>query len=98
MSVAVFFEVLFHFEGGHAAGAGGGDGLAVAAILDVSAGEDSGEDLAVEAGEDVVVGEDVAVFVEVKRPLKALALGMWPMPRNMKETGRTDSSPETSSF
>ena len=40
-SAAEGFEVLFHFEGGHAAGAGGGDGLAVAAVLDVSAGEDA---------------------------------------------------------
>ncbi len=28
-------------------------------------------------------------------PLKAVALGMWPMPRNIAETGRTYSSPET---
>ena len=44
---AVLFEVLFDFEGGHAAGAGGGDGLAVAAVLDVAAGEDAGDGLAV---------------------------------------------------
>jgi hypothetical protein len=61
----VFFEVFFYFEGGHAAGAGGGDGLAVAAVLDVSAGEDAGDDLAVEGREDVVFGKDVAVGVEV---------------------------------
>ncbi len=42
-SVAVFFEEFFGFEGGHAAGAGGGDGLAVAAVLHVSAGEDAGQ-------------------------------------------------------
>ena len=57
----MFFEILFDFEGGHAAGPGGGDGLAVAAILDVSAGENAGQ-----AGEDVVMGFDVAVLVEVE--------------------------------
>jgi hypothetical protein len=71
----VFFEVFFYFEGGHAAGAGGGDGLAVAAVLDVSAGEDAGDGLAVEGGEDVVVGEDVAVRVEVEHALEGQGVG-----------------------
>jgi hypothetical protein len=71
----VLFEVLFYFEGGHAAGAGGGDGLAVAAVLDVSAGEDAGDDLAVEGGEDVVPGEDVAVFVEIEHALEGGGVG-----------------------
>ena len=44
---AVFFEELFHFERGHAAGAGGGDSLAVAAVLDVAAGKDAGDGLAI---------------------------------------------------
>jgi hypothetical protein len=73
--VAVFFEVLFDFEGGHAAGAGGGDGLAVAAVLDVAAGEDAGDDFAVEGGEDVVLGEDVAVVVEVEHALEGEGVG-----------------------
>jgi hypothetical protein len=71
----VFFEVFFYFEGGHAAGAGGGDGLAVAAVLDVSAGEDAGDDLAVESREDVVLGEDVAVGVEVHHALEGDGVG-----------------------
>ena len=57
----MFFEVFLDFECGHAAGSGGGDGLAVAAVLHVAAGKDAGD-----AGEDVVVGADVAVFVEVE--------------------------------
>ena len=57
----MFFEVLLDFEGGHAAGARGGDGLAVAAVLDVAAGEDAGN-----PGEDVVVGFDVAVLIEIE--------------------------------
>src|ERR1700677_2430129 len=72
---AVFFEVLFYFEGGHAAGAGGGDGLAVAAVLDVSAGEDAGDDSAVDGGEDVVLGEDVAVVVEGEHALEGGGVG-----------------------
>ncbi len=71
----MFFEVFFHFEGGHAAGAGGGDGLAVAAVLDVSAGEDAGDDLAVVGGEDVVLGEDVAVVVEVEEAFEGEGVG-----------------------
>ena len=59
--VAVFFQVFFGFEGGHASRSRGGDGLAVAAVLNVSAGVDAGD-----AGEDVVVGLDVAVLVEVE--------------------------------
>jgi len=71
----VFFEVFFYFEGGHAAGAGGGDGLAVAAVLDVSAGEDAWDDLAVVGGEDVVPGEDVAVRVEVQQAPEGMGVG-----------------------
>ena len=41
---AVLFEVLLRFERGHAAGAGGGDGLAIAAVLHVAAGVDAGHD------------------------------------------------------
>src|ERR1700742_5058194 len=74
-SAAVFFEVFFYFEGGHAAGAGGGDGLAVAAVLDVSAGEDAGDDFAVESGEDVVLGENVAVGVEVHHAFEGKGIG-----------------------
>ncbi len=71
----MLFEVLFDLEGGHAAGAGGGDGLAVAAVLNVSAGEDAGDDLAVEGGEDVVAGLDVALGVEVEHALEGHRVG-----------------------
>ena len=40
--MAVFFKVFFHFQGRHAAGAGRGNGLAVPAILHVSAGKNPG--------------------------------------------------------
>lgn len=71
----MLFQIFFDFEGGHAAGAGGGDGLAVAAVLDVSAGEDSGDDLAFESGEDVVLRQDVAVGVEVQHSLEGGGVG-----------------------
>src|ERR1700691_1204517 len=48
---AVLFEILLDLKGGHAAGAGGGDGLAIAAVLDVAAGKDAGDRLAVERRE-----------------------------------------------
>jgi hypothetical protein len=72
---AVGLEVFFYFEGGHAAGAGGGNGLPVAAVLDVSAGEDAGDDFAVERGEDVVLREDVAIGVEVEHALEGPSVG-----------------------
>lgn len=71
----MFFEVLFDLEGGHAAGAGGGDGLAIAAVLNVSAGKDAGEEFAVEGGEDVVAGEDVALRVEVYHAAEGFGVG-----------------------
>ena len=94
-SAAAGFQIFFDFEGGHAAAAGSSDGLAVFAVLDVAGAEDAGKDGAVEGAVDVVVGEDVAVLVEVHHALEAWALGMWPMPRNMNETGRVNCSPET---
>ena len=71
----MFFEVFFNFEGGHAAGACGSDGLTVAAVLDVSAGEDTGDDVSVEGGEDVVGGADVAVFVEIEDAFEGGGVG-----------------------
>ncbi len=55
-SATTFFEILLYFERGHAAGAGGGDGLAVAAVLHVAAGKDAGDDGSVARSEDVVGG------------------------------------------
>src|SRR5579863_2089471 len=75
-SVAVFFEILFDFEGSHAAGAGGGDGLAVAAVLHVAAGIDAGNDNAVAGGEDVVAGVDVAFAVEIDLALEHFGVGI----------------------
>src|SRR6202044_1467569 len=50
-SMAVFFKVLFHFQGRHAARTGRGDGLAVPAVLHVAAGKNPGN-----AGKDLVRG------------------------------------------
>src|ERR1700742_899022 len=75
-SAAVFFEVFFYFEGGHAAGAGGGDGLAVAAILNVSAGVDALKLHALAGDEDVVLALDVAVGVEIELAFEHLGVGL----------------------
>ena len=72
----MFFEVLFDFEGGHAAGAGGGDGLAIAAVLHIAAGKDAGNRHAAIGGQDVVCGADVAVFVEIHLAGKHLGVGL----------------------
>jgi hypothetical protein len=66
----VLFQIFFDFEGSHAAGSGGGDGLAIAAVLYVSAGVHAGN-----AGEDVVVSFDVAVFVQIELPGKHGGVG-----------------------
>jgi hypothetical protein len=73
--VAVLFEIFFYFECGHASGAGSGDGLTVAAVLNVSAGEDAGDDFSVVSGEDVVLREDVAVFVEIEHAFERGGIG-----------------------
>jgi len=72
---AVFFEVFFDLEGGHAAGAGGGDGLTVAPVLDVPAGKDAGNDFAVECGEDVVACLYVTLGIEVEEALEGDGIG-----------------------
>ena len=69
------FEVFFYFEGGHAAGAGGCDGLAVFAVLDVAGAEDAGDDFAGEGAVDVVGGDDVGVFVKIHHALEGLGVG-----------------------
>ena len=71
----MLLEVFFDFEGGHATGAGRGDGLAVLAILDVAAGVDAGKDLAVEGAVDIVLGEDIAVFVEIHEAGEGAGVG-----------------------
>ena len=73
---AVVFEVFFYFEGGHAAGAGGGDGLAVLAVLDVAAGVDAGNDLPVQGAVDIVLAEDVAVGVEIHHAFEGGGVGL----------------------
>jgi len=60
--------------------------LAVAAVLDVSAGEDAGQDVTVEGGE-TLWWADVTIFVEVEGPRKARAWGCGHA-EEMKETGR----------
>src|ERR1035438_2948508 len=72
---SVFFEELFHFQRGHAAGAGSGDGLTVAAVLDVAAGKDAGDGLAIVRREDVAVSEDVAVGIQIELAVKHLGVG-----------------------
>ena len=62
----MFFEELFRFQRGHAAGSGSGDGLTVAAVLHIAAGVDAVNPLAQDGDEDVVLGLDIAVGVEVQ--------------------------------
>src|SRR5258708_7556885 len=53
----VLFQELFRVHGGHASGAGGGHGLAVAVILDVASNKDAGDGrFAAIQGDEIAVG------------------------------------------
>ena len=67
----MFFQKPFRFHGRGAAGAGGGDGLAIAAVLNVAAGEDAGD-----VGEDEVAGLQIAVLVHIELPDEHLRVGL----------------------
>ena len=71
----VFFEPFLHLEGGHATSTSRGDGLAIAAVLNVSAGEDARDWLAVVRGEHISLRDDVAVGVKIKLPIEHLCIG-----------------------
>ena len=66
----VRFQETLGFDGGFAAGAGSGDGLAVDAVFDVSGVED-----AFDAGAGAALSNDVAVGIEVDLPLENLGVG-----------------------
>src|SRR5271157_508716 len=56
-SFSNFFQVLLHFQCGHAAGSGSGDSLAVTAVRHIA-----GDEYARHAGADVAVGGDDVAF------------------------------------
>src|SRR4051812_18267426 len=62
---SLLFQESLNFQRGHAAGSGGGDGLAIATVLHISAGEDTGH-----TGENVVASFDVTIVVGVEQSLK----------------------------
>ena len=70
-SAAVIFQKFLGFDGGHAAGSGGSDGLAIAAVLHIAAGVD-----AVNFREDVVVSFEITVGVSVELPGEHLGIGL----------------------
>ncbi len=85
-----FFQILLHFQRGHAAGTGGGDGLAIAAVLHVSAGKDSGH-----FGKDVLVRDQVAVGVGVELAFEDLGVRDV---ADARETWRWSESPSSRRF
>src|SRR5579864_952686 len=64
------FEELLGFESGHAAGTGGGDSLAIAAVLNIAAGENSRH-----ASVDVVASDEIAVSIGFKLAGEHLGVG-----------------------
>ena len=63
--VRVLFQELFRIEGGHAAGAGGGDGLTIAMVLNVAGDEHAGN-----GRQAAVIGDEVAVAVHFQLALE----------------------------
>src|SRR5579862_2841708 len=61
--MAFSFKKAFDFDGCHAAGPGGGNGLPVAAVLDIAGVKDPGD-----AGACAAFGEDVTIRVELDLP------------------------------
>src|ERR1700723_3263019 len=72
-SGAVAFEEFLDFDGSHAAGSGGGDGLAIAPVLHIATRE-----YAPDAGPDVVVRLEIAVGVGVELAGEHLRVGIVP--------------------
>src|SRR6266850_1560701 len=68
-SVSFFFQILLRFERGHAARPGGGDGLPVAPVLDVTAGVYAGY-----LRKYVLVGDQVSVGVGFELAFKNLGV------------------------
>ena len=88
MLVSFRFQETLGFDGRHAARAGGGDGLAVDAVLHV-AGVENARDV----GARAALGKNVAVGSVSICPLKTLVLGMWPMARKKPSTSWSQISP-----
>ena len=72
----MLLQKFLDFNGGHASGSRRGDGLAVTAVLDVSAGKDARDLVAVVGGEDIAGRLDVAIWVEVHLAGKHLGVGL----------------------
>src|SRR5215813_3546266 len=69
-SVAYFFQVFFDFQGSHATGTGGSNGLAVAAVLHITTGEDPGD-----FREYILVRDDIAIGISVELAFENLRVG-----------------------
>src|SRR5687767_10041434 len=69
-----FGEEFLRIEGGHAAGAGGGDGLAVDLVLHVAARKHALDTGARAAGLD----PDIAVAIEIEMAAEQLGRGLMP--------------------
>src|SRR5580700_2798010 len=67
----VLFQELFGIEGGHAAGARGGNGLAVAMVLHIASDEHTGD-----GGQGAVFGDEVAVGVHLQLALEDGGVGI----------------------
>src|SRR5579859_495665 len=69
--VLVLFQELFGIEGGHASGARGGDGLAIAVVLHVPGDENAGN-----GSEAAVLGDQVAVCVHLELAFEDRGVGI----------------------
>src|SRR5438105_13214763 len=83
-SAPLFFQEFLRFHGRHAAGAGSGDRLTVAAVLHVAASIDSGH-----AGENVSAGNEIAGFSGVELGVERRGMGNLPEAEGHGGAGKT---------
>ena len=85
----MLFQKLLDFDRGHASASGGGDGLAITAVLHVAAGKDS-----VDASHHVVVRFEIAIGVGVELAGKHLRVGFVANTEEQRAGGEVpDTSP-----
>ncbi len=69
--MALRLQEFFGIHGGHAAGTGGSNGLAIMMVLDITCGKHARE-----FGLAAVVGDQIAIFIRFELPAKGLGIGI----------------------
>jgi len=70
------FEKPLRLERRHAAGAGGGDRLAIAAVLHIAAGKEAGDRHTVFGDQHIVLRANITVVVQIDQAGEELSVGL----------------------